>query len=46
MLPVRFNDTDIPGVPGMIGYLDLRVLTPVQLAELVRQKLDADTPDA
>ncbi|WP_291157195.1 toll/interleukin-1 receptor domain-containing protein [Gemmatimonas sp. UBA7669] len=45
MLPVRFDDTDIPGVPGTIGYLDLRVLTPEQLAELVRQKIDADAPD-
>jgi hypothetical protein len=46
MLPVRFDDTDIPGVPGTIGYLDLRVLMPEQLAELVRQKIDADGPDA
>jgi hypothetical protein len=46
MLPVRFDDTDIPGVPGTIGYLDLRVLTPEQLAELVRQKIDSDAPDA
>jgi hypothetical protein len=46
MLPVRFDDTDIPGVPGTIGYLDLRVLTPHQLAELVRQKIDSDASDA
>lgn len=46
MLPTRFDDTDIPGVPGTIGYLDLRVLTPDQLAELVRQKIDSDAPDA
>ncbi len=46
ILPVRFDDTEIPGLPGTIGYLDLRVLTPSQLAELIRQKIDSDAPDA
>jgi hypothetical protein len=46
ILPVRFDETDIPGVPGTIAYLDLRVLTPDRLAELVQKKIDSDAPDA
>ncbi len=42
ILPVRFDDTEIPGLPPTIGYLDLRVLTPDKLAELIRQKVDSD----
>lgn len=40
ILPVRFDETAIPGISGTIGYLDLRVLSPAQLAELIRQKID------
>ena len=40
ILLVRIDDTEIPGIPGTIGYLDVRVLSPVQLAELIRQKID------
>jgi hypothetical protein len=39
ILPVRFDDTEIPGVPPTLGYLDLRHLTPTKLAELIRQKV-------
>jgi hypothetical protein len=46
ILPVRFDDTSIPGLPPTLGYLDLRVLTPAKLAELIRQKLDSDERDA
>lgn len=42
VLPVRFDDTEIPGLPSTIGYLDVRVLSPDKLAELIRQKLDAE----
>lgn len=40
ILPVRFDETEIPGLPSTIAYLDLRVLTPTKLAELIRQKVD------
>jgi hypothetical protein len=40
ILPVRLDDTEIPGVSGTIGYLDARVLTPAKLAQLIRQKVD------
>jgi hypothetical protein len=43
ILPVRFDDTEIPGLPPTLGYLDLRVLTPTKLAELIRQMVD--TPE-
>lgn len=39
ILPVRFDDTEIPGLPPTLGYLDLRRLTPAELAELIRQKV-------
>jgi hypothetical protein len=42
ILPVRFDDTEIPGIPPTLGYLDIRVLTPSKLAELIRQKVDTD----
>jgi len=41
ILPVRLDDTEVPGIPPTIGYLDARVLTPVKLAELIRQKVDS-----
>lgn len=42
ILPVRFDETEIPGLPPTIGYLDLRVLTPEKLVELIRQKSDTE----
>jgi hypothetical protein len=42
VLPVRFDSTEIPGMPSSVSYLDLRVLNPEKLAELIRQKLDAE----
>lgn len=42
VLPVRMDNTEIPGLPSTVGYLDRRVLTAEKLAELIRQKVDAD----
>jgi hypothetical protein len=39
LLPARFDDTEIPGLPATTGYIDLRQTTPAQLAELIKQKL-------
>jgi hypothetical protein len=39
ILPVRWDDVELPGWPSTIGYLDARRLTPVELADRVRQKL-------
>lgn len=41
ILPVRIDDSEIPGVPSTVGYLDARAVSPVKLAELIRQKVDA-----
>lgn len=40
VLPVRFDDTEVPGLVSTIAYLDARVLTPDKLAALIRQKVD------
>lgn len=39
ILPVRFDDTEIPGVRHTIGYVDLREKTPEQLGEMLLRKL-------
>jgi hypothetical protein len=46
ILPVRFDETEIAGLPPTIGYLDLRVLSPEKLVELIRQKVDTDEQGA
>src|SRR5205823_2348361 len=38
-LPARFDDTPIPGLPKTVGHVDLRGLTPEELAELIEQKI-------
>jgi hypothetical protein len=39
ILPARFDDTAIPGVPETLGYVDLRGKTPQRLAALIYDKL-------
>lgn len=39
LLPARFDETEIPGLPATTGYIDLRQVTPRQLAEMIKQKL-------
>ncbi len=39
LLPVRLDDTDIPGLVPTIGYLDGRTLTPFEVVRLLTQKL-------
>ena len=41
ILPARFDDTPIPGLPDTVHYIDLRRVTPVQLADLAATKLGA-----
>jgi len=40
ILPARFDDTEIPGLPGTVAYLDLRALTADELAARVINKLE------
>jgi hypothetical protein len=39
ILPVRFDETEIPGVRPTVGFVDASLLTPAELANLVREKL-------
>ncbi len=39
ILPVRFDDTKIPGIRPTIGYVDLSEKTPEQLGKMILQKL-------
>jgi len=42
LLPARFDDTDIPGMPATTGYTDLRRTSPEGLVKLILQKLAED----
>ena len=39
ILPVRFDDTELPGLPKTIGHINLRNTKPLELAELIEQKI-------
>lgn len=45
VLPVRFDSTEIPGLRPTIGYLDLGSLTPVDLADMICEKLELPLAD-
>jgi len=39
LLPVRFDDTDLPGLPSTIGYIDISQKTPEDFANIIVQKV-------
>lgn len=39
ILPARFDDTELPGLPETIHFVDLRAKTPEQFAQMVKKKL-------
>jgi TIR domain len=41
ILPARFDHTEVPGLLPTIAYADLETVSPEQLAETVREKLQA-----
>lgn len=43
ILPVRFDDTEIPGVRPTTGYLDLRKMSPDDLAHAILRKVGVQT---
>lgn len=43
LLPVRFDDTEVPGLLRTIGFLDAREYTPQQLAHILIQKLGRES---
>ena len=44
ILPVRLDDTEIPGIPPTVGYLDLRSMTIEEVYEALVIKLSGTTP--
>jgi len=42
ILPVRFDDTEIPGILPTTGYIDLRYKSPIELADIIRRKIIQD----
>ncbi|MBQ0734866.1 toll/interleukin-1 receptor domain-containing protein [Aquimarina celericrescens] len=42
ILPVRFDNTEIPGILKTVGYIDLQQKTPEELATLIEKKLNKD----
>jgi hypothetical protein len=44
ILPARFDDTEIPGLPETVGYIDLRRAKPKKLANSIIQKLGPRQP--
>lgn len=39
ILPVRFDDTELPGLLPTVAYIDARTTTPISLADTVAEKL-------
>ena len=40
ILPARFDDTAIPGLPTTVAYIDLREKTPYEFCEIIGRKLN------
>jgi WD40 repeat protein len=45
ILPARFDETEIPGIPSTVAYIDLNEYTPRRFAELVAQKIRSLSQD-
>lgn len=39
ILPAKFDDTDLAGLPSTIAYISLRKITPAKFAEMILQKI-------
>ncbi len=42
LLPVRFDDTEVPGLPKTIGYLDARKESPEDIAKRFLEKMESE----
>lgn len=40
ILPVRFDDTEIEGITGTTGYIDLRKISPKEFCSLICEKIE------
>ena len=43
LLPVRFDDSEVCGLPPTIGYLDARKKTPKNIADLFLEKMESES---
>jgi len=43
LLPVRFDDTEVPGLPPTIGYLDARKESPEDIVRLFLEKIESES---
>lgn len=41
ILPARFDDTEIKGMPGSVGYINLQETSPEELVDLIIQKISS-----
>ena len=41
LLPVRIDDTDVPGLSNSVAFLDARVTTPEEMVQLLGEKIGA-----
>lgn len=39
ILPVRFDNTELPGILPTVGYINLKEINPKKLAELIKEKI-------
>ena len=39
ILPARFDDTELPGIPSTTSYIDLREINPEEFAKMIIQKI-------
>ena len=46
ILPIRLDDTEIPGISGTIGYLDLRSMSIEEIYQILVEKLPGSTSQA
>ena len=44
ILPVRFDDTEIPGMLPTTGYVEAEKVTPRELCKMIQEKLAAVSP--
>ena len=44
ILPIRLDDTEIPGIPATVGYLDLRSMSIPQIYQVLVEKLSGEQP--
>jgi diguanylate cyclase (GGDEF)-like protein len=45
LLPARFDDTEIPGIPETLGYTSLSDISPKEFAALIHSKIEGSRAD-